>query len=87
MKIKFFTLILTLFIILSGCTCIRPIGAPHETDKHMLYTGYRNLYYDEETYIVYYIEYHRMSPYYAENGLPYRFNISTNELEIIDYGG
>lgn len=45
------------------------------------------LQYDVDTYIVYYIQYTYRSnvriPYIAENGLPYRYNIETNELELI----
>ena len=42
------------------------------------------LYYDTTTDIVYIISYHRQTAYYAPNGLPYKYNPETNELEEID---
>lgn len=52
-----------------------------------------NLYYDTDTNIVYFVAgahyyshkgYGFMSPYYAPNGLPYKYDITTNTLREID---
>lgn len=50
--------------------------------------GYENLYYDPATRIVYFVSargdgYHGygfMSAYYADNGLPYHYDVPTNSL-------
>lgn len=48
-------------------------------------TKYNNLYYDTSTKIVYLIpSYDSITAYYAENGLPYKYNPVTGELECIN---
>jgi hypothetical protein len=54
-------------------------------------TIYGDLVYDAATRIVYiesstYYGYETYTPYYAPNGLPYRYNPVTNTLEEIDNG-
>ena len=40
--------------------------------------------YDEATRIVYMMTVYNITPYYAPNGLPYRYNPETNTLEEIN---
>ena len=44
------------------------------------------LYYDNATRIVYMFTLYNGTPYYAPNGLPYRYNPETNTLEQIEWG-
>ena len=41
--------------------------------------------YDEATRIVYMVSIYNITPYYAPNGLPYRYNPETNTLEEIEW--
>lgn len=41
--------------------------------------------YDEATRIVYIMSTYNITPYYAPNGLPYRYNPETNTLEQIEW--
>ncbi len=47
-------------------------------------TVYKNLYYDSSTNITYFCYDDWFCPYYAENGLPYHYNTTTEELECIN---
>ena len=42
--------------------------------------------YDTATRIVYFDGYYTFTPYYALNGLPYRYNPETNTFEEIKFG-
>ena len=44
-----------------------------------------NLYYDNATRIVYLDGYCTFTPYYAPNGLPYKYNPETSTFEEIEY--
>ena len=89
---------LTLFMLtgLAGCSYSNPVNVNVENSEKLdnQTLGFSNfteigdgLYYDSATRIVYIkiltsVGY--MSPYYAPNGLPYRYNPETNTFEEID---
>lgn len=84
---KFFALILTLMLCVSLCAC-----STYEDHTNLVaIAGYKNLYYDPSTHIVYilfneaigYQGYGCMSAYYAPNGFPYTYDISTHTLVAI----
>ncbi len=80
MRKKLLAIVIIVMMVLTGC------GETKDSKycSSLVETGYDNLYYDTRTGIVYYVTYERMSAYYAENGLPYRFNSETGELECIN---
>lgn len=63
-----------------------------DNNERLLPTGKNHLYYDNETFIVYYyfVEsipsqgYGFMSPFYSENGKLVKFNMDNNEFEDIN---
>ena len=84
---KIITLMITLVLCASLCACGTKTGL-------IAITGQSNLYYDSNTKIVYFIfneylsyqGYGYMSPYYASNGLPYRYDANNQTLIEIDGG-
>lgn len=87
-------LIATVFCI-SLCACSTPTAGSknYETTSGLIsITGQENLYYDSNTKIVYLVfneylgnqGYGYMSPYYAPNGLPYRYDANNQTLIEID---
>lgn len=88
-------LVLTIAVCLSLAACTVADPATSVTPAPTLYYGRfaevpheEDLYYDPETQIVYYIRqkgagyarYGYMSPYYAPNGLPYKYDTDTQTL-------
>lgn len=91
---KIFTLLISLMIIFSLAGCVVEKGRTNYENHTSLISipSQENLYYDFNTKIVYiifserdgYAGYGYMSPYYAQNGLPYMYNPESNSLvEII----
>lgn len=86
---------ITLVLCISLCACGTRVGSKnYETTSGLIaITGQNNLYYDGNTKIVYFIfneclanqGYGYMSPYYAPNGLPYRYD--SNNQTLIEIGG
>lgn len=82
---------LILLIALTGCTYEGPKDYTNRTTGRLIQTTMSDLYYDANTKIVYIMfnecaghsGYGYMSAYYAPNGLPYIYNVQTNELEEI----
>lgn len=68
---------MVLVLLLSSCSCGKSFTSFEKT-------GYDNLWYDTKTHIVYYSIRYKLSTYYCEHGLPYRFNPITRELECIN---
>ena len=93
MKKKFIVLFLVAIITVSlvGCTYEGSKDYTNRTSNRLIQTTMSDLYYDANTKIVYimfnecagYSGYGYMSAYYAPNGLPYIYNVQTNELEEI----
>ena len=93
---KVITLVLVILIVLSMTACSTSPGSKNyeeHTNNRLIQTRVdKNLYYDPNTKIVYiifneaigYKGYGYMSPYYANNGLPYVYNVERNCLEEID---
>lgn len=95
---KIVALIISLILCISLCACSRPVAGSknYETTSGLVeITGQNNLYYDSNTKIVYFMfnehlgnqGYGYMSPYYAPNGLPYRYDANSQTLIEIDGGG
>lgn len=95
MKKKFIVLFLMVIITVSlvGCTYECSKDYTNRTTGRLIQTTMSDLYYDANTKIVYIMfnecagrsGYGYMSAYYAPNGLPYIYNVQTNELEEIAY--
>ena len=93
---KIITLMITLVLCAILCACGTKAGLKnYETTSGLIaITGQSNLYYDSNTKIVYFIfneylsyqGYGYMSPYYASNGLPYRYDANNQTLIEIDGG-
>lgn len=75
---KIIAILLSLILILSFSAC----GSNKYTSS-LVKTGYKNLFYDTRTNIVYYVCGKRMTVYYCEHGVPYSFNSKTGELVCI----
>lgn len=89
---------MTVFIIILIVICVACMPAETGAKGYENHTsfiaieGYNNLYYDFQEKIVYIIfsersgygGYGYMSPYYASNGLPYRYDVSTGQLVMIE---
>ena len=89
--------VVTLFSF-SGCSCSQPVQANVSNSENINGTSFgkdvlteigNGLYYDSTTRIVYLMFYKTggygyMSPYYAPNGLPYKYNPETNTFEEIE---
>lgn len=87
---------LTVFI-LTVCLAFVLLGCGNQENEQytftrLTYTKYKNLYYDEQTKIVYvmldrasgYCGYGYMSAYYAPNGLPYLYDVESGKLVEIE---
>lgn len=95
MKKRFhvFLIVLVLLMTLVGCTYEGSKDYTNRTAGRLIQTTMSDLYYDANTKIVYIMfnecagrsGYGYMSAYYAPNGLPYIYNVQTNELEEIAY--
>lgn len=93
---RIITLVIGLVLCVSLCACAPLAGSKNYTTTSGLIeiTGQNNLYYDSNTKIVYfmfneysgYVGYGYMSPYYAPNGLPYRYDANNQTLIEIDGG-
>ena len=87
---------LGLVLCISLCACKPVAGSKnYETTSGLVeITGQKNLYYDSNTKIVYFMfneylgnqGYGYMSPYYAPNGFPYRYDANNQTLIEIDNG-
>lgn len=89
-------LILLLSLALTGCAASTEVVAINTNSTELSNNSFGtlteiagNLYYDTATLIVYkrnytYYGYPVDIPYYAPNGLPYRYNPTTNTLEEIE---
>lgn len=96
---KVIALILIVLIVFSMTACGTIPGkknyAEHTNNRLVQTSIDENLYYDPNTKIVYiifneaigYKGYGYMSPYYADNGLPYVYNAGRNCLEEIKNDG
>lgn len=94
---RIITLVIGLVLCVSLCACAPSAGSKNYTTTSGLIeiTGQNNLYYDSNTKIVYfifneysgYVGYGYMSPYYAPNDLPYRYDANNQTLIEIDGGG
>ena len=77
--------------LLIGCSLVGCGDTVEKSNKTILndsviFTRFdERMYYDEVTKIVY-IQIGTLVPYYASNGLPYRYNTETNTLEEIEWG-
>lgn len=91
---KVITLVLIIFIVfgMTACTVPGEKNYTKHTNNRLVQTYIDEaLYYDPNTRIVYiifneadeYTGYGYMSPYYADNGLPYVYNIERNCVEEI----
>lgn len=96
MKNKLIAIIFCCFIIFSLTACSEPVQVNVSNNENIssnqfgvfVDIGY-NLVYDSATRIVYiesvtYSGWDTYSPYYAPNGLPYRYNPETNTFEEIN---
>lgn len=93
---KIIALMLGLVLCISLCACKPVAGSKnYETTSGLVeITGQKNLYYDSNTKIVYFMfneclgnqGYGYMSPYYAPNGFPYRYDANNQTLIEIDNG-
>lgn len=87
---KIFALLLVLIMCVSLVACAPSEGSKNYENNAGLIavTGYKNLYYDSNTKIVYFIfneyegyqGYGYMSPYYAPNGFPYLYDANNQVL-------
>lgn len=94
---KILALIFALILCVSLCACSMFEGGKNYEDHTNLIAvaEYKNLYYDPLTGIVYMLfnegygntGYGYMSAYYASNGLPYTYDISTHTLVEIQNNG
>lgn len=75
---KIIAILLSLILILSLSAC----GSNKYTSS-LVKTGYKNLFYDTRTNIVYYVRGNLMTVYYCKHGVPYSFNSTTGELVCI----
>lgn len=87
---KIIAIVLTLLLCLTLTSCSTSEG-PKDYEQHtnlVAVTGRDNLYYDPDTKIVYMIfnegmgntGFGYMSPYYADNGLPYLYDANSQTL-------
>lgn len=93
---KIIAFMIGLVLCVSLCACAPSAGSKNyaTTSGLIEITGQNNLYYDSNTKIVYfmfneysgYVGYGYMSPYYAPNGLPYRYDANNQTLIEIDGG-
>lgn len=93
---KSITFMVALALCSSLCACAPDAGSKNyeRTSGLVAITGQINLYYDSNTKIVYFIfneysgykGYGYMSPYYAPNGFPYRYDANNQTLIEIDGG-
>lgn len=91
LKVAIFVLVVAIIALFSIVVRISIISIPSKIDYEVQLNnvpGYSNLYYDSENKIVYFrpdSHYNRgYVAYYAENGFPYIYNETTNELEAIN---
>ncbi|MGN0245742.1 MAG: hypothetical protein ACI4DK_07235 [Lachnospiraceae bacterium] len=92
-KIVSIIITICLVICLIGCAFTGSKNYTKNTNNRLIpVPGEQDLYYDISTKVVYIIfnecagneGYGYMSPYYADNGFPYSYNVETNELEEIN---
>lgn len=78
--------ILSVFIIAVLILSLSACGEKKDSKycSSLVDTGYKNLYYDTRTNIVYYVVGNRMTVYYCEHGVPYSFDSKTGELVCIN---
>ncbi len=87
---KIFAILFAAILCVSLCAC-SPVEGNKNYENHTNLTviaEYKNLYYDPSTNIVYilfneasgYKGYGYMSAYFAPNGLPYTYDVSTHTL-------
>lgn len=91
---KILALIVIVCMVFCLCGCSRGSKNYNKTTTGRLIpiVGQSDLYYDANTKVVYilfnecagYTGYGYMSPYYADNGLPYVYNVESNTLEKIN---
>lgn len=92
---KFISILMTVCLVLCLCGCTYEGSKGYNkttTGRLVSVTGQSDLYYDANTKVVYilfnecagYSGYGYMSPYYADNGFPYSYNVETNKLEKIN---
>lgn len=91
---KFISILVMIYLILCLCGCTDGSKNYNKTTTGRLVpiTGQSDLYYDANTKVVYilfnecagYCGYGYMSPYYANNGFPYVYNVESNTLEKIN---
>ena len=92
---KFLMLIAVFILCISLCSCTQEEINFKTNAGFIAITGEDNLFYDGDTKIVYIVYRERagnggygfMSPYYAPNGLPYRYDANNQTLIEIDGGG
>lgn len=87
--------LILIFLIIFSMTACASTGSKNYTNntsgRFMEIPTQTDLYYDIQTKIVYvifnecggYMGYGYMSPYYADNGRPYKYNVEKNCLEEI----
>lgn len=95
-KIISFIMVLCLMFVLVGCGGANPGDKNYEENtngRFQIIPSEDGLYYDVNTKVVYvvfseksgYAGYGYMSPYCADNGLPYRYNVEDNKLEKVKW--
>lgn len=88
-KLTAFVLALCLVFVLIGCGNQKN---EYSVITSLTHTKYKNMYYDKQTKIVYFIlnqssgfcGYGYISAYYAPNGLPYLYDVESGELVEIE---
>lgn len=94
MKKKLLTIALSCILVFSLVGCGEQVNVNVSNDENLHSNQLKNfveiaddLYYDSATRIVYFKCYtgydYASIPYYAPNGLPYRYNVETNTFEEI----
>ena len=95
-KIAMLVLTICLVLCLTACASKGSKNYTNNTrDRFVAVPTQTDLYYDTNTKIVYIIfneysgevGYGYMSPYYADNGMPYMYNVELNRLEEIQNDG
>lgn len=92
---KILALIVIVCMVFCLCGCANKGSKNYNkttTGRLIPIVGQSDLYYDANTKVVYilfnectgYTGYGYMSPYYADNGLPYVYNVESNTLEKIN---
>lgn len=93
-KFIFTFLIVVMLFSFVGCTSNNTTNVTDNSSSLVAVPGRNNLFYDSGTGIVYFMYsksdynsgYGYMSPYYAPNGYPYKYDNATGSLVEIDVG-